>query len=202
VVALPYQVGITGGIGSGKSTVAGIFSALGVPVYDADTHAKVLMHTDAILVDQVKKEFGQAAYTAGQLDRKYLAQQVFGFPERLKKLNSFVHPRVAGHYQQWVQANSNKPYVLKEAALLFESGSAAQLNTIIVVTSPEALRIKRVMQRDNRSEAEVIKIISEQWPQQKLIAQANHFIQNDEQLAVLPQVLKLHQQFLSISGHF
>lgn len=192
---LPYQVGITGGIGSGKSTVAKIFSALGVPVYDADSNAKSLMNTDEVLRQQIKQEFGDAAYSNNQLDRKYLAQQVFGDTERLKKLNSFVHPRVALHYKQWVESNSQKPYVLKEAALLFESGSATQLNTIIVVTAPEALRISRVMQRDGRTEGEVKKIIDQQWPQEKLAERANHIIKNDEHELVLPQVLRLHELF-------
>jgi dephospho-CoA kinase len=191
----PYQVGITGGIGSGKSTVAKIFFALGVPVYDADSRAKAIMNTDAVLIQQIRTEFGHAAYINNQLDRKYLAQQVFGFPERLKKLNALVHPRVGADYAAWVQQHSHKKYLLKEAALLFESGSAAQLDAIIVVTAPEDVRIKRVMQRDGRSEADVKRIISEQWPQEKLLALANHTVRNDERTAVIPQVLNLHQVF-------
>jgi dephospho-CoA kinase len=196
-VALPLQVGITGGIGSGKSTVAKVFAALGVPVYDADSRAKLLMSSDPVLIDQIKKEFGDAAYADGQLNRKYLASQVFGNPERLKKLNSLVHPRVADDYSAWVQSHANKKYVLKEAALLFETGSASQLDTIVVVTAPEALRIKRVMQRDGRTEVEVMKIISEQWPQEKLLALAQHEIRNDETVAVVPQVMRLHSEFNS-----
>jgi dephospho-CoA kinase len=192
----PLQVGITGGIGSGKSTVAKIFSALGIPVYDADSRAKLLMNADPILIDRIKQEFGEVAYVNGQLDRKYLAKQVFGFPDRLKKLNSFVHPCVAVNYSNWVLGHVNKPYVLKEAALLFEAGSASQLDTIIVITSPEALRIKRVMERDGRTEDEVKKIISEQWPQEKLVKLGQHEIRNDEKTAVIPQVLKLHTTFL------
>lgn len=191
----PYQVGITGGIGSGKSTVAKVFAALGVPVYDADSRAKLLMNTDSILMDQIKKEFGEAAYADGQLNRKYLASQVFGNADRLKILNNLVHPRVADDYSAWVQSHANKKYVLKEAALLFETGSASQLDTIIVVTAPEALRIKRVMQRDGRTETEVKKIIGEQWPQEKLLAFAKHVVRNDESLAVIPQVMKLHREF-------
>jgi dephospho-CoA kinase len=194
-VKSPFQVGITGGIGSGKSTVAKVFSALGAPVYDADSRAKVLMGTDSVLIDQIKKEFGDAAYADGQLNRKYLASQVFGNPERLKKLNGLVHPRVTEDYSAWVQRHDNKKYVLKEAALLFEAGSAAQLDTIIVVTAPETLRIKRAMQRDGRSEAEVRKIISEQWPQEKLLSLAQHEVRNDETLAVVPQVMRLHSEF-------
>ena len=194
-MTIPFQVGITGGIGSGKSTVAKIFSTLGVPVYDADTHARALMNSDPVLVELIKNEFGEGAYSNNQLNRRYLAQQVFGFPDRLKKLNDFVHPRVAIDYGQWAQGHPGKRYVLKEAALLFETGSAAQLNTVIVVTAPEELRIKRVMQRDGRSETEVKRIVDQQWPQEKLVALAQYEIRNSETEAVLPQVLRLHTKF-------
>lgn len=194
-MALPFQVGITGGIGSGKSTVAKVFSALGVPVYDADSRAKFLMSTDLMLIDQIKREFGEAAYADGQLNRKYLAAQVFGNPEQLKKLNGFVHPRVAEDYSTWVKSHANKKYVLKEAALLFETGSAAQLDAVIVVTAREDVRVKRVMQRDGRTEEEVMKIIREQWPQEKLLSQAQYEVKNDETIAVVPQVMSLHTQF-------
>jgi dephospho-CoA kinase len=194
-VATPLQVGITGGIGSGKSTVAKVFAALGVPVYDADSRAKLLMNSDPVLINQIKTAFGDAAYIDGKLNRKYLASQVFGVPERLKQLNGFVHPRVAEDYRAWVQSHDSKKYILKEAALLFEAGSAAQLDTVIVVTAPEALRMKRVMQRDGRSEVEVKKIISEQWPQEKLLSLAQHEIRNDETMAVVPQVMRLHAEF-------
>jgi len=194
-VTIPFQVGITGGIGSGKSTVAKIFSTLGVPIYDADTRAKALLNSDPVLVELVKNEFGDGAYSNNQLNRRYLAQQVFGFPDRLKKLNDFVHPRVAIDYGQWTQGHAGKRYVLKEAALLFETGSAAQLNTVIVVTAPEELRIKRVMQRDGRSETEVKRIVDQQWPQEKLVALAQYEIRNNETEAVLPQVLRLHTKF-------
>lgn len=194
-VTIPFQVGITGGIGSGKSTVAKIFSTLGVPVYDADTRARALLNSDPVLVELVKNEFGEGAYSNNQLNRRYLAQQVFGFPDRLKKLNDFVHPRVAIDYGQWAQGHAGKRYVLKEAALLFETGSAAQLNTVIVVTAPEELRIKRVMQRDGRSETEVKRIVDQQWPQEKLVALAQYEIRNNETEAVLPQVLRLHTKF-------
>jgi dephospho-CoA kinase len=192
----PFQVGITGGIGSGKSTVARIFSVLGVPVYDADSRAKAIMNTDAVLIHQIKTEFGDATYINNQLDRKYLARQVFGFPERLQKLNALVHPRVGIDYAAWVQRHSHKKYLLKEAALLFESGTAAQLDAIIVVTAPEDVRVKRVMQRDGRTEAEVKRIISQQWPQEKLLSLSGYEVRNDESITVIPQVLQLHQVFM------
>ncbi len=200
-MALPFQVGITGGIGSGKTTVSNIFSSLGIPVYDADSHAKTVMTTDEILIGQIKKEFGNMAYNSlGKPDRKFLADQVFGFPERLEKLNSLVHPRVAENYNQWVHQHTSSVYVLKEAALLFESGSARQLDKIIVVTAPESLRIKRVMNRDNRSELEVTNIIKRQWPENKILEMADYVITNDEVTPVLPQVLKLHQSLTKLKG--
>ena len=134
----PLQIGITGGIGSGKSLVCRIFGQLGVPVYDADSHAKALMTTDGILVSQIKKEFGDLSYRAdGSLNRKWLGDHVFSDQEQLEKLNALVHPRVAVDYERWVSQHQHEPYVLKEAALLFEAGSHRLLNKIIVVSAPE-----------------------------------------------------------------
>jgi dephospho-CoA kinase len=197
----PLQIGITGGIGSGKSTVAAIFAGLGVPVYDADSHAKLVMTTDQILANQIKREFGNLCYGAdGKLDRKYLAAQVFGFPERLAKLNSLVHPRVEIDYQQWLTLHKTHRYILKEAALLFESGSASKLNKVIVVTAPERVRTKRVMNRDGRTETEVKDIINRQWPESQSVAEADYLINNDETTALMPQVLKLHNEFCSVKA--
>jgi dephospho-CoA kinase len=202
-MSVPFQVGITGGIGSGKSTVATIFSCLGIPVYDADSHAKELMNIDEILVEQIKNEFGKLAYDKdGKLDRKFLADQVFGLPERLEKLNSLVHPRVAENYKTWVSQQVDKPYVLKEAALLFEAGSAKQLNKIIVVSAPEALRVKRVMNRDNRKQQDVLNIINRQWPEAKSLALANYIITNDDSTPVIPQVLHLNKVLLDLAKSF
>jgi len=198
-MSYPLQVGITGGIGAGKSTVAAIFSCLGVPVYDADSHAKNVMTTDGILIAQIKKEFGNLTYDSrGNVDRNFLAGQVFGFPERLEKLNSLVHPKVAEDYRQWVSAQKH-PYVLKEAALLYESGSYRQLDKIITVTAPEGLRIKRVMNRDHRTMQEVQSIIERQWPEKRRVDMADYIIANNEESAVIPQVLKIHRVFLELS---
>ena len=197
----PLQVGITGGIGTGKSTVATIFACLGIPVYDADSHAKSVMTTDSILADQIKKEFGNLTYDSdGGLNRKYLSAQVFGSPERLEKLNSLVHPRVTEDYKQWLVLQVRKPYILKEAALLFETGSASQLDKIIVVTAPQPLRIKRVISRDHRSETEIRSIMQRQWTGTQSIEQADYVIENDEVSPLIPQVLKLHWEFLNAGG--
>jgi dephospho-CoA kinase len=192
------QIGITGGIGSGKSLVSKIFSALGIPVYDADSHAKALMTTDGILVSQIKKEFGDLSYEDGSLNRTYLANHVFHDQQKLEKLNSLVHPRVAWHYKNWVLENSGKPYVLKEAALLFETGSYKVLDKIIVVTAPEVLRIQRVIARDPHRTVEQIKaIVGKQMPEEKKQELADYLVVNDETQLLIPQVLHLHRVFSS-----
>jgi dephospho-CoA kinase len=194
----PLQIGITGGIGSGKSLVCKIFQSLGVPVYDADSHAKILMTTDGILVDQIKKEFGSLSYDEkGGLNRKYLSETVFNDETKLSKLNSLVHPRVALDYHRWLTDYTNKAYVIKEAALLVESGSYIMLDKIIVVTAPEKMRVKRVLKRDpQRTEQDVIKIIRSQMTEEEKLKKADIVIQNNETELVIPQVLKLHDQWV------
>lgn len=194
----PLQVGITGGIGSGKSLVCKIFSALGVPSYDADSRAKMVMTTDGILVEAIKKEFGVLSYDAnGTLNRQHLANTVFNQPDKLKRLNELVHPRVALDYKQWAQSQTSVKYVLKEAALLFESGSYQTLNRVIVVTAPETLRVQRVLKRDPHRSAEQTKeIIRNQMAEEEKIKKADYVITNDETTLLIPQVLKLHAQLL------
>ena len=191
------RVGLTGGIGSGKSLICNIFARLGVPVYDADSHAKALMTTDGILVSQIKKEFGDLAYHPdGSLNRSYMSDHVFLQLERLEKLNRLVHPRVAMDYAAWLDANKHAPYVLKEAALLFESGSYRHLDKIVVVSAPEALRRNRVLQRDPHRTVEQFKgIVEKQMPETEKVERADYIIVNDDTTLVIPQVLKLHHQF-------
>lgn len=195
----PLQVGITGGIGSGKSLVCRIFQCLGISVYDADSRAKSLMTTDGILISQIRKVFGDLSYHAdGSLNRKYLGESVFNNPEQLQTLNKLVHPRVGEDYRQWVEENGRETYVIKEAALLFEAGSAKALDKIIVVCAPEDVKVSRVLKRDpHRSEADVRAIIQNQMPDEEKRKRANYVIFNDDSQLVIPQVLSLHQQFLS-----
>lgn len=197
----PLQVGITGGIGSGKSLICKIFGVLGVPVYDADYRAKNLMTTDGILIDQIKKEFGSLSYNEkGALNREHLSAAVFSEPARLEKLNSFVHPRVEVDYNQWVSANSRSKYVLKEAALLFEAGSYLKLDQIILVTAPQEIRIARVLVRDvHRTKEDIVKILKNQMPEAEKELKANFIIRNDESELIVPQVLKLHKWFNSMN---
>ncbi len=195
----PIQIGVTGGIGSGKSLICRIFQSLGTPVYDADSRAKIVMTTDGILVEQIKKEFGTLSYHPdGSLNRAHLSQTVFGNPERLNTLNGLVHPRVGLDYDAWVQRYKDSPYVIREAALLYEAGVHASLGRIVVVYAPADVRIKRVLVRDpQRTEQEVKDIMNNQWADEEKMKSADAIVYNDEHHLVIPQVISLHQKFLT-----
>lgn len=194
----PLQIGITGGIGSGKSTICRIFKVLGVPVYDADLRARQLMEHDQMLIESIRQTFGTAAYKKdGTLDRIFMANAVFGNQEALTQLNRLVHPRVRLDYEAWSSAQLAR-YVLREAALLYESGSYTTVEKMIVVTSPHDLRIKRVLLRDkHRSHKDIEAIIANQLSDEEKSKRADYIIQNDERHLVIPQVLALHQQFMA-----
>jgi dephospho-CoA kinase len=198
----PIQIGITGGIGSGKSLICKIFAQLGVSVYDADSHAKALMTTDGILVSQIKKEFGDLShFSDGSLNRKWLAENVFSDEAKLEKLNALVHPRVAADYQKWVELHQREAYVLKEAALLFETGSYRLLDKIVVVSAPEDVRQQRVLKRDAHRSVEQFKgIVEKQLPEGQKLERADYIIVNDDTRLVIPQVLALHHEFTSMSN--
>lgn len=197
----PLQIGITGGIGAGKSTVCKIFSVLGIPTYDADSRAKAVMTTDGILVESIKKGFGTLSFkTDGELNREYLAAEVFNDEQKLKKLNALVHPRVGVDYENWLREQTNTPYVLKEAALLIESGSYKSLDYLLLVTAPESVRIERVLARDkHRNRAQVEEIIKNQLDEDKKLALADFTVNNDGKHSLLEQVLNMHKQFLQTS---
>jgi dephospho-CoA kinase len=201
-VALPLQIGITGGIGSGKSLVSKIFQHLGVPVYDADSHAKELMTTDGILVSGIKKEFGDLSYNHdGSLNRSYLADHVFNDEKKLAALNALVHPRVGHDFAEWVRKHNTSTYILKEAALLFEANTAQSLAKIIVVFAPDKMRMERVLLRDPHRTVEQLKgIVEKQMPQDEKLKRADYIIVNDETQLVIPQVLNLHRSFLKMAG--
>jgi len=192
----PLQIGITGGIGSGKSTVCRIFSTLGIAIYDADSRAKSLMTTDGILIEQIKKEFGVLSFRSdGNMDREYLARTVFQDKEKLERLNKLIHPRVAQDYERWVSEQKND-YILKEAALLFEAKSYQALDKVILVHAPSEIRIKRVLQRDpQRTRQQVEDIMRNQMQDEEKLKLADFSIVNDESRLVIPQVLELHEVF-------
>jgi len=190
-------IGITGGIGSGKSTVCGIFAELGIPIYYADDRAKAVMNEGGELKTAITSVFGPDAYPDGRLDRAFLATQVFRSSERLAQLNALVHPAVAKDFMKWVADNAHHPYLIKEAAILFESGAFRAVQETVLVTAPDALRIERVVIRDGVTEAEVRQRMTHQWPEERKAAMADHIVVNDGRSLLIPQVLKLHQKFSS-----
>jgi dephospho-CoA kinase len=193
------KIGLTGGIGSGKTTVAKVFELLNVPVYYADEASKRLYHTDAALKAAIVKHFGAEIYVNDLLDRGRLAQLVFDAPEKLELLNTLVHPPTLRDAEQWMTRQA-APYIIKEAALLFETGSAGQLDYIIGITAPVPLRIKRVMDRDNISREQVQNRMDRQMDETIKLRLCDFIIHNDEQQMVIPQVLQLHGEILQIAA--
>ena len=192
------RIGITGGIGSGKSIISRLFQVLGVPIYDADSRARWVMEHDALLKQQLSEAFGPATYdTHGRLDRPLLARTVFQDPVLLSRLNSLVHPRVGADFAEWAarQEQAGHSYVLKEAALLFESGSYQSLDAVIAVAAPLAVRQARVLRRDpHRTAADVAAIMAKQLAEEEKLARASYVIWNDDAQLVLPQELALHEK--------
>jgi dephospho-CoA kinase len=194
----PILVGITGGIGSGKSTVAKIFSILGIPIYSADDRAKWLMGNDEELKRQLTNAFGPESFSSdGSLNRTFLANEVFSDPEKVKMINALVHPAVGKDFFAWTE-QQHAPYVLKEAALIFESGSEKTLDKVINVSSPLKVRIARILMRDPfRKEEQVNQIINQQLPDEQKNELADFVIKNTDNKLLIPQVLKIHQHLLT-----
>lgn len=189
------KIGLTGGIGSGKSTVAKVFELLQVPVYYADEASKRLYHTDKALMADLKKHFGEEVYTNEQLNRSRLAEMVFNDPQKLELLNSLVHPPTLRDAEEWM-LKQTAPYIIKEAALLFESGSVAGLDYVIGVKAPQHIRIKRVMDRDGVTREQVLSRMDRQLDEEIKMRLCDFVIDNGEQQLVIPQVLELHERFL------
>jgi len=194
------KIGLTGGIGSGKSVVAKIFETLGIPVYYADDAARKLMNNDPEIRESIIRHFGEASYRDGELDRKYIAGIVFSDPAKLELLNSLTHPVTIRDAGQWMSKQAT-PYVIKEAALLFESGATQQLDKVIGVYAPQHIRVKRVMDRDGLTAEEIMKRISRQLDEEMKMKLCDFVITNSEQQAVIPQVLDLHKKFMAGTIH-
>jgi dephospho-CoA kinase len=192
------RIGLTGGIGSGKSTVAKIFEVLGIPVYYADDAAKNIMNDDDELKQQIIKHFGVDSYLNNKLDSKYISEKVFNNKENLSLLNSLVHPATIHDAEKWMK-NQTTPYAIKEAALIFESRSEKFLDYVIGVSAPEDLRIERVRKRDDISEDEIKSRIKNQMSEEKKISLCDFVVTNDEQQPLLPQVIALHKQLLHLA---
>lgn len=189
------KVGITGGIGSGKSTVCKFFEILGIPVFTADTEAKAIMNSSPVIRSKLISTFGEDIYLPNQtLDRKKLAQLIFTSPALLEKVNSIVHPEVRKYFMQWV-AEQISPYVVYEAAILFESRFYRMMDFNILVTAPEEERTKRVMARENTTIEDVRIRISKQWPDNKKIKLADYILNNNNEELIIPQLIELDKKF-------
>ena len=192
------KVGLTGGIGSGKSTVAQIFEVLGIPVYYADAAAKRLMNENAELRSAVTTIFGEQAYANKILDRKYISSIVFSDPAKLELLNAIVHPATKKDGEAWMQEQTS-PYAIHEAALIFEAKVSERLDHVIGVSSPVELRIKRAMERDKVSRDEVLKRMEQQLDEDIKMSKCDYVLINDEQQLLIPQVLGLHEKLITLS---
>ena len=193
-----YKVGITGGIGSGKSVVSNIFRVLGIPVFDADKTARRLMEEDPELREGLIALFGPESFAEGKLNRRYISNIVFKDPFELEKLNALVHPAAIAAGERWAEAQ-NAPYTIKEAALFFESGSAAGLDLVVGVYSPKSIRISRVMNRDGISREEVLDRMSKQIDEEMKMRLCDRVILNNDTELLIPQVLQLHHELLTRS---
>jgi len=195
------KAGLTGGIGSGKSTVARLFAMLDVPVFDSDTVAKSLYHTDLILKARLIEKFGPKIYLEnGQINKSFLISEIFSHAKTLEELNALVHPRVKASFDHWVENNSNFPILIKEAAILFESGADKQVDKKIVVVAPLEVRISRVMIRDSFTRDKVMERIKNQLPQEELVNRADFVIDNSGKVSVIKQVINIHKQLLNKIG--
>ena len=193
------RIGITGGIGSGKSTVARIFETLGIPVYYADDAAKKLMNSDVLLQEKIINAFGEASYKEGKLDRQFLSSLVFNNPEKLNLLNSIVHPATIEDASNWMLLQTS-PYSIKEAALIYESGAQKSLDYVIGVAAPEPIRILRTMNRDHISKEDVIARMHRQMEESIKMKLCDFVINNNEQVLLIPQVIELHEKLIEMSN--
>ncbi len=191
------RIGITGNIGSGKSTVTRIFAALGIPIYYADTQAAQLMNTNGIIRNELIKLFGDEIYTdAGILNKQMLGELIFSNDVYRRNVNAIVHPMVAQDFEEWF-SSQDAPYVIKEAALLFESSSNLLLDKVICVAAPFKMRLDRVMLRDKRTREQIEAIESKQMSETEKIKKSDYIIFNDDSHPVIPQVLAIHQKIIS-----
>lgn len=189
-------IGLTGGIGSGKSTVAKLFSLLGVPVFDSDKSAKSVYGNPEVR-EQIIGLFGNEAYLGDEIDRAYLAEKIFSDETMRQKVNAIIHPAVSNAFQNWLIKQITKPYVIKESALIFELGLQSGFEKIILVTATEKLRIERIKRREHLNEEQIKQRMQAQWPDEKKLPLADFIINNNEEELIIPQVLKIHTELLA-----
>ncbi|WP_420602038.1 dephospho-CoA kinase [Flagellimonas sp.] len=192
-------VGLTGGIGSGKSTIAQMFRDLGVQVYDSDMEAKKMMVDSPELKSSITKLIGKSAYRRGKLNRAYIAKKVFKNPDLLGQLNAIVHPAVKSHFLNWSE-NQTSPYVIQETALIFENGSQGQYDYILLITAPLELRLQRVMERDHSSRNEVVDRIENQMGDDEKLPLADFHIENLDLKITKKKVAELHQKLIKLAN--
>lgn len=190
--------GLTGGIGSGKSVVAKLFSVMGCPVYNSDERARAMYYRDDVKKRIVEALSAEAYLNDGRLNKKFVSQQIFSNDPLRHKVNSIIHPAVKEDMMEFIKENSSAKVIIKETALLFEAGIESQVNKIILVTAPEALRIQRVQQRDGLSEAEVKARIQSQWPDELKKSKSDFVVMNDDEQALIPQALKIYEALLHV----
>ncbi len=191
------KIGITGGIGSGKTTASKVFELLGVPVYYSDEESKQLLYNDETIKEKVVALFGNSVLNIlGDIDRKALGTIVFKDKEKLQQLNAILHPAVALHFTEWAKTKSNENYILKEAAILFESGANKQVEKVITVSAPEDLKIKRAMHRDTISKEQVEQRMKNQMSDEEKIKLSQFVIYNDEEQLLIPQIIKIHKALI------
>lgn len=187
----PITIGLTGGIGAGKTVIARIFSTLGIPVFNSDEEGKRLLAEDQQIRQRVTEVFGERAYVQGRPDRKFLAEAIFADKEKRDRLNAIIHPAVHQSFSRFVGQNADAPFIINEAAILIETGAYKNLDALILVTAPDDLRIARVRERDGVSSESVIQRMEAQWPQEKKRDYAEFVIDNDGKKPVLPAVLQI-----------
>ena len=191
------KIGITGGIGSGKSIVCRIFEVIGAPVYYADDRAKQLITESSVIRTQITDSFGESSFVHGEYNRPYIASLVFSNPEKLALLNSILHPAVAKDFKDWILKNTYAPYIVKEAALIFDGPNSTGLDRVYVVTAPEKVRIERVRSRDQqRSIHQIEAIISHQMLEEEMIKLSTGLIDNSGVHMLIPQILSIHQSLV------
>jgi dephospho-CoA kinase len=195
------EVGITGGIGSGKTTVSKIFETLGIPVFYADKVAKEIVDSDPEAKEEIIELLGEEAFVNGVYNTKYVAEQVFKNRDLLYALNKIIHPRVQQNYTNWKRAHTDKPYVLKEAAILIETQTHKELDVIILVTAPTELKIERIMKRDGNTREQVLARMDKQLSDYVKRSFAKFEIENDEKEPLIPKVNSIHETLIKQMAH-
>ncbi len=194
------KIGLTGGIGSGKTIVAGIFRRLGIPVYHADDQARIIADTDLAVRDELQLLLGKEIYTANGLDREKMSSVIFSNPELLAEVNLIIHPRVRDHFFKWMASLPASRYIMQEAAILFESGASKFFDRFIAVSAPTELRIKRLLNRKGMTREKILNVMNNQMDEEEKIRRSDYVIHNDEKTPLLPQVLEIHNELIALDN--